>query len=123
MNHNGKTQPLFWITPSTNGDADRAAIVLRFLEQRDLDAVGRALGTTEDAAQKRMGRALEKLRTILGRRGVLLSATSLAATLTTQASAPRSAPTLNHPPGRHPSLSRPREFGGCNCSLTGRCGA
>src|SRR6059036_2864840 len=55
------------------GKEDRTAIVLRFLEQRDLCSVGKALGTTEDAAQKRVSRALEKLRIILGRRGVALS--------------------------------------------------
>src|SRR5512143_2699753 len=37
--------------------ADRDAIVLRFLKQQDLRAVGAALGISEDAAQKRVGRA------------------------------------------------------------------
>src|ERR1051326_6844258 len=56
------------------GNEDRTAVVLRFLEQRDLCAVGKALGTSEGAAQKRVSRALEKLRAILGRRGLRLSA-------------------------------------------------
>lgn len=64
---------------------DRSAIMLRFFERRDLRAIGETLGSTEDAAQKRVSRALEKLRTILVRRGVTLSATALATTLTTQA--------------------------------------
>ena len=44
------------------GDADRDALVLRFFKNEDLRAVGTALGTSEDAAQKRVTRALEKLR-------------------------------------------------------------
>jgi RNA polymerase sigma factor (sigma-70 family) len=46
-------------------DADRDAIVLRFLNQEDFRAVGAALGISDDAAQKRVSRALEKLRDIL----------------------------------------------------------
>jgi RNA polymerase sigma factor (sigma-70 family) len=64
---------------------DRAAIMLRFFERRDLRGIGETLGSTEDAAQKRVSRALEKLRAILVRRGVTLSGTALAAALATQA--------------------------------------
>jgi hypothetical protein len=64
---------------------DRAAIVLRFFERRDLRSVGEALGSSEDAAQKRVARALEKLRVELVRRGVALSGAALAATLTSEA--------------------------------------
>jgi RNA polymerase sigma factor (sigma-70 family) len=64
---------------------DRAAIMLRFFEQRDLRAVGVALGSNEDAAQKRVSRALEKLRGLLVRRGVALSGTALASLLATEA--------------------------------------
>ena len=61
--------------------SDRDAIVLRFLKRQDFRAVGSALGVGEDAAQKRVSRALEKLRTFLSRRGVTLTATTLATTL------------------------------------------
>jgi RNA polymerase sigma factor (sigma-70 family) len=44
------------------GSRDRDAVVLRFFERRDLRAVGIALGLSEDAAQKRVTRALSKLR-------------------------------------------------------------
>jgi RNA polymerase sigma factor (sigma-70 family) len=61
---------------------DREVIVLRYFQQQDMRSVGRDLGTTETAAQKRLGRALEKLRAILIRRGVTVaSATLLASTL------------------------------------------
>jgi RNA polymerase sigma factor (sigma-70 family) len=38
-------------------DRDRAVIVLRFFEHRDLRAIGEMLGSNEDAAQKRVARA------------------------------------------------------------------
>jgi len=66
-------------------EADRRAVLLRFFEQRDLRAVGAALGTNEDAAQKRVGRAVEKLRGLLAKRGVTLSVAALATILGSQA--------------------------------------
>ena len=44
------------------GQTDRAALVLRFFEGRSLNEVGVALGASEDAAKKRVNRAVEKLR-------------------------------------------------------------
>ena len=69
---------------------DRDAIVLRFFEHRDLRAVGAALGMSDDSAQKRVSRALDKLRILLTQRGVQISAVGLAATLsgTTGTTAP-----------------------------------
>lgn len=61
---------------------DRAAILLRFFEQRDFQSVGEALGTKEDAARMRVTRALEKLRQLLGQKGISLSATALGLALT-----------------------------------------
>ena len=43
-------------------EKDRQAIVLRFYEGKNLQDVGLVLGTSKDAAEKRVGRALEKLR-------------------------------------------------------------
>ena len=42
-------------------DADRDALLLRFFKNQDLRAVGAALGVSDDAAQKRVTRSLEKL--------------------------------------------------------------
>ena len=66
---------------------DRDAVVLRFFENHDLKTVGAALGVSEDTAQKRVSRALEKLRAVLLRRGAALSlsATGLGALLASQA--------------------------------------
>ncbi|HYG35144.1 MAG TPA: sigma-70 family RNA polymerase sigma factor [Clostridia bacterium] len=66
-------------------DADRKAILLRFYERLDLQAVGAALGSSENAAQKRVSRALEELRSRLKHHGVSLSATLLATTLASEA--------------------------------------
>jgi RNA polymerase sigma factor (sigma-70 family) len=67
------------------GTRDRLAIVLRFFEGCDFRAVGQALGLSEDAAQKRVARALEKLHVMLKGRGVSLSAAALVAALASQA--------------------------------------
>lgn len=61
--------------------ADRTAILLRFLENRSLREVGATLGLGDDAAQKRVSRALERLRTYFVRRGVTVTASGLAAEL------------------------------------------
>ncbi|MBM3846943.1 MAG: sigma-70 family RNA polymerase sigma factor, partial [Verrucomicrobia bacterium] len=52
---------------------DRDALVMHYLEGRPLREVGAALGASEDAAQKRVSRALEKLRLRLQRRGLPVS--------------------------------------------------
>jgi RNA polymerase sigma factor (sigma-70 family) len=64
---------------------DRAAILLRYFEKQDLRCVGRAIGATENAAQKRVARALDELRILLQRRGVALSAAGLASVLAAHA--------------------------------------
>ena len=67
------------------GNADRTAILLRFFEQRDFRSVGQALGSNEDAARKRVNRALDKLQVMLRRRGLALSASALGAVLADKA--------------------------------------
>jgi RNA polymerase sigma factor (sigma-70 family) len=67
------------------GASDRAAIVLRFFEHRDLRAVGVALGSNEDAAQKRVSRAVEKLRCHFARRGIAASSTVIASVIAAHA--------------------------------------
>ncbi|MGP8235708.1 MAG: sigma-70 family RNA polymerase sigma factor [Limisphaerales bacterium] len=49
---------------------DRDALVLRFFEGRSLGEVGTAMGASEEAVKKRVGRALEKLRKFFSKRGV-----------------------------------------------------
>jgi RNA polymerase sigma factor (sigma-70 family) len=66
-------------------EKDRHAILLRFFESKTLGEIGHALGLNENAARKRVERALEKLRVFLRRRGVSVSATMLAGALTSKA--------------------------------------
>jgi RNA polymerase sigma factor (sigma-70 family) len=51
-------------------EKDRQAILLRFYEGKNLREVGAALGANEAAAEKRVNRALEKLRRSFCKRGV-----------------------------------------------------
>jgi RNA polymerase sigma factor (sigma-70 family) len=62
-------------------EKDRQAIVLRFYEGRNLREVGAALGTSEEAAQMRVNRAVEKLRTFFAKRGVTASSGALTVVL------------------------------------------
>jgi RNA polymerase sigma factor (sigma-70 family) len=62
-------------------EADRTAVVLRFLENRTLRDVGATLGLQENAARMRVDRALEKLRGLLARRGITSTVSGLVAAL------------------------------------------
>jgi RNA polymerase sigma factor (sigma-70 family) len=64
---------------------DQSAIVLRFFERLDFPSVGEALGSTEEAARKRVNRALDKLHDLLTARGVTLSAAALGTALAARA--------------------------------------
>src|SRR5437870_4043260 len=65
--------------------AERAAILLRFFENRNLREVGQGLGTSEDAAQKRVSHAVERLRELLAQRGVAVGAGGLVLALSANA--------------------------------------
>jgi RNA polymerase sigma factor (sigma-70 family) len=60
---------------------DRQAVLLRFFERQDFRSIGAALGISDDAAQKRVSRALDKLRTLLAERGVTLTVMLLSSLL------------------------------------------
>lgn len=57
--------------------ADRAAVLLRFFENKSLREVGEELGVSDDAARKRVGRAVERLREYLSKRGVTVGVSGL----------------------------------------------
>jgi RNA polymerase sigma factor (sigma-70 family) len=65
-------------------EADRAAILLRYFEKKSAKEMGEALQLSEEAAQKRVTRALERLRELLVGKEAALSATSLATLVETQ---------------------------------------
>ena len=62
-------------------ESDRNAVLLRFFQAKPMGMVGEQLGVSEDAAKKRVSRAVDKLRVFFIRRGVALSATVLGAVL------------------------------------------
>ena len=53
-------------------ELDRAAVLLRYFENKSLREVGEIMGTSDDAAQKRVSRAVERLRDFFTKRGVTI---------------------------------------------------
>jgi RNA polymerase sigma factor (sigma-70 family) len=66
-------------------EQEREALLLRFFKGCEFRAVGEAFGLSEDAARKRVERSLDKLRAILGRRGLTSTSASLAVALSVNA--------------------------------------
>ena len=62
---------------NTLNRADQNAVVLRYFQGRSWREIGSALALNENAAQKRVSRAIEKLRSYFHRRGVVTSAVLL----------------------------------------------
>ncbi len=61
---------------------DRQAILLRFYQRKSLAETAAEIGISEEAAKKRVARAVEKLRIMFRRRGIALSTALNAALLT-----------------------------------------
>ena len=72
------------------GDEDREALLLRYFKNQDFQAVGLALGVSDDAAQKRVSRAVERLREFFSKRNMTIGASGLAVLIS--ANAVQSAP-------------------------------
>ena len=66
-------------------ETDRAAVLLRYFENKSLREVGEQLGTSDDAAQKRVSRAVERLREFFARRGVTIGASGLVVVISANA--------------------------------------
>ncbi len=58
-------------------ETDRTAVLLRYFENKSLREVGATLGTSDDAAQKRVSRAVERLREFFAKSGVTVGASGL----------------------------------------------
>jgi uncharacterized protein (TIGR03435 family) len=63
------------------GKKDRDAVVLRFFKDKNLREVAAALKVNETAAQRRVHRAVEKLRRFFTKRGIVLPAAVLTAAI------------------------------------------
>jgi RNA polymerase sigma factor (sigma-70 family) len=58
-------------------EADRDALLLRYFEGKSARQMAQVLGTSEEAAQKRANRAVERLRETFARRGIAVGASGL----------------------------------------------
>lgn len=65
-------------------EREREALLLRFFENRPLAEVGAKFALSPDAARMRVDRALEKLRGLLAKRGIISTSAALAAAFATQ---------------------------------------
>ena len=72
-------EPLLDEAMNALDDGDRTAVLLRYFENKSLREVGEILSTTEEAARKRLTRAIERLREFLTKRGVTVGVSGLAA--------------------------------------------
>lgn len=96
-----RVEPLLDEAMDTLDDTDRAAVLLRYFEQKSLREVGLTLGTNDDAAQKRVSRAVERLREFFVKRNVTTATGALV--LVISANAVHAAPAglarsvLSHP--------------------------
>ncbi len=66
-------------------ETDRTAILLRFFENKSLKEVGDAIGASEDAAQKRVSRALDRLRDFFSKNKITVGTAGLAALVSANA--------------------------------------
>jgi len=79
-----KLKPVLDEALATLNGNDREAILLRFFQAQSFSAVGENLQVSEEAARKRVDRALEKLRHGLGRKGFISTSAALALVLSQQ---------------------------------------
>jgi RNA polymerase sigma factor (sigma-70 family) len=80
-----QVRPILDAALSELSEADHDAVVLRYFKNHDLRTVGHALGVSDDTAQKRVSRALEKLRDHLSRRGITTPNSALSIALAANA--------------------------------------
>jgi hypothetical protein len=66
-------------------EADRDAVLLRYFEGKSARQMAGILGTSDEAAQKRVSRVVHRLRELLSKRGVSVPASALAFALSTKA--------------------------------------
>jgi RNA polymerase sigma factor (sigma-70 family) len=78
-------EPLLDDAMAALDETDRAAVLLRYFENKSLREVGATLGTSDDAAQKRVSRAVERLREFFAKRGVTTGASGLVVVISANA--------------------------------------
>ncbi|HVU34413.1 MAG TPA: sigma-70 family RNA polymerase sigma factor [Opitutaceae bacterium] len=76
-----KIRPVLDDAMSHLREEDREAVLLRFFQQRSFGEIGATLRLTDDAARKRVDRALEELRSALAKYGIVSTAAALGTAL------------------------------------------
>lgn len=66
-------------------ESDRDALMLRYFKRKSADGMAQVLGISSEAAQKRVNRAVDRLREYLAQRGITSTVTGLAVVLETHA--------------------------------------
>jgi len=66
-------------------EQDREAVLLRYFESKSAREIGQILGTSEEAAHKRVSRAIERLRQILEKQGITAGAAGLVTAISVNA--------------------------------------
>src|SRR5439155_3634116 len=80
-----------YIAPHIDGalgelnEGDRDAVLMRYFERKTAREIAQTLGTSEDAAQKRVNRAVERLREFFAKRGITVGASGLVVVITANA--------------------------------------
>jgi RNA polymerase sigma factor (sigma-70 family) len=78
-------EPILDEAMETLDATERSAVLLRYFEKKSLREVGQALGTTEEAARKRVSRGVESLQEFFTKRGVTARAGGLAVAISANA--------------------------------------
>ncbi len=66
-------------------EPDRDALLLRYFERKSASEMARTLGISDEAAQKRVSRAVERLREFFAKRGITASASGLVVVISANA--------------------------------------
>ncbi len=67
------------------GDPDPNAVLLRYFERKSAHEIAQTLGVTDEAAQKRVHHAVERLREFFAKRGVTVGASGLVVVISANA--------------------------------------
>ena len=77
-------------------EPDRDALLLRYFERKSAREIAQTLGVSDEAAQKRVSRAVERLRDFFAKRGITVGASGLVVILS--ANAVHAAAKISQPP-------------------------
>ncbi|HEY5232163.1 MAG TPA: sigma-70 family RNA polymerase sigma factor [Verrucomicrobiae bacterium] len=78
-------EPLLDDAMAALDETDRSAILLRYFENKNLREVGASLNISDDAAQKRVSRAVERLREFFSKQKITVGASGLAVLISANA--------------------------------------